>query len=177
MQPLDSILELGCNIGRNLAVLNRRGFRELHAIEINPYAVAAMRHLLSNLRRDILDKRTAAGNVGKLHTETDTQVWYLVFTRILYGSDLAFDAAVAESGGDDVVDEGEVKYDFEAIVADDRAVERERRVVPRGDPAAVLRFVRLHDRAAGERRVRVLQVHSAAEGDRRRTGRVAETCR
>ncbi len=40
--PSDAILELGCNIGRNLAVLNRRGSRRLHAIEINPHAVAAM---------------------------------------------------------------------------------------------------------------------------------------
>jgi SAM-dependent methyltransferase len=40
--PDDAILELGCNIGRNLAALNQRGFRTLHAVEINPNAVAAM---------------------------------------------------------------------------------------------------------------------------------------
>jgi SAM-dependent methyltransferase len=43
VEPTDSILELGCNIGRNLAVLNQRGFHELNGIEINPHAVAAMR--------------------------------------------------------------------------------------------------------------------------------------
>lgn len=39
------ILELGCNIGRNLALLRRRGFTSLAAIEINGHALEAMRRL------------------------------------------------------------------------------------------------------------------------------------
>jgi SAM-dependent methyltransferase len=37
------ILELGCNIGRNLAFLRYRGYRNLCGIEINPAVAAAMR--------------------------------------------------------------------------------------------------------------------------------------
>lgn len=39
------ILELGCNIGRNLALLRRRGFTSLAAIEINGHALETMRRL------------------------------------------------------------------------------------------------------------------------------------
>lgn len=38
-----TILELGCNLGRNLAFLRYRGYTRLTAIEINPHAIAAMR--------------------------------------------------------------------------------------------------------------------------------------
>jgi SAM-dependent methyltransferase len=43
LRPDSRILELGCNIGRNLAFLRYRGFTRLSAIEINPNAIAAMR--------------------------------------------------------------------------------------------------------------------------------------
>lgn len=41
--PDARILELGCNVGRNLHFLHRGGFRSLHGIEINEKAVALLR--------------------------------------------------------------------------------------------------------------------------------------
>lgn len=38
-----SILELGCNVGRNLLVLNGEGYKNLYGIEINPNAVEMMK--------------------------------------------------------------------------------------------------------------------------------------
>lgn len=42
-QPDASLLELGCNVGRNLQYLFDRGYRNLTAIEISPQAVEALR--------------------------------------------------------------------------------------------------------------------------------------
>ncbi|KKM86438.1 hypothetical protein LCGC14_1278920 [marine sediment metagenome] len=37
--PLDSILELGCNVGRNLRVLEERCFNDLYGIDINEESI------------------------------------------------------------------------------------------------------------------------------------------
>ena len=37
------LLEVGCNVGRNLAYLRRAGFKNLEGIEINPHAVELLR--------------------------------------------------------------------------------------------------------------------------------------
>jgi len=39
----DTILEIGCNIGRNLNYLYQQGFHNLHGIEINPHAILLMK--------------------------------------------------------------------------------------------------------------------------------------
>ena len=41
--PMQTILEVGCNVGRNLAYLHRAGYRELSGIEINTAAVDQLR--------------------------------------------------------------------------------------------------------------------------------------
>lgn len=45
----DPILELGCNVGRNLAFLHDNGFRNLSGIEINPHAVKLLREIYPQL--------------------------------------------------------------------------------------------------------------------------------
>jgi SAM-dependent methyltransferase len=40
----DTILELGCNVGRNLLALRREGYERLYGIEINPDAVGLMQN-------------------------------------------------------------------------------------------------------------------------------------
>jgi SAM-dependent methyltransferase len=45
-----SILEIGCNVGRNLEHLRRAGYTDLHAIEMNAHAVALMRTSFPELK-------------------------------------------------------------------------------------------------------------------------------
>lgn len=45
------ILELGCNVGRNLAFLFHGGFKKLSGIEINPTAVEMMKDLFPELKK------------------------------------------------------------------------------------------------------------------------------
>ena len=47
------ILEVGCNIGRNLKSLKDLGFSNLHGIEISPYAVKKAKELYPFLRGKI----------------------------------------------------------------------------------------------------------------------------
>jgi SAM-dependent methyltransferase len=44
------ILEVGCNVGRNLNHLNKMGFKNLAGIEINPHAVERLRQSYPNLK-------------------------------------------------------------------------------------------------------------------------------
>jgi len=44
-----SILEVGCNVGRNLNHLYRMGYRNLAGVEINPHAVARLRESYPHL--------------------------------------------------------------------------------------------------------------------------------
>ena len=54
----DSILELGCSVGRNLAALKQNGFKDLQGIEINPEAV--------HLGRDVFDLKDITIHVGSI---------------------------------------------------------------------------------------------------------------
>lgn len=47
-----SILELGCNIGRNLWALNKNNFSNIHGIEINPDAVKKMGQYYPDLEKN-----------------------------------------------------------------------------------------------------------------------------
>lgn len=49
----DSILEIGCNIGRNLNVLFEAGYTNLTGVEINEDAVKMGKDLFPNLKADI----------------------------------------------------------------------------------------------------------------------------
>jgi len=46
-----SILELGCNVGRNLNLLMEDGFQNIHGIEINQHAIKKMQEIYPNLRK------------------------------------------------------------------------------------------------------------------------------
>jgi SAM-dependent methyltransferase len=43
LEPDSSVLEVGCNVGRNLNHLYRMGYTDLAGVEINPHAVARLR--------------------------------------------------------------------------------------------------------------------------------------
>jgi SAM-dependent methyltransferase len=43
LPPEARILEVGCNVGRNLAHLHDNGYRHVEGVEINPHAVALLR--------------------------------------------------------------------------------------------------------------------------------------
>jgi SAM-dependent methyltransferase len=45
----DSILEIGCNAGANLAGLHKLGYSNLSGVEINPHAIAEMRRVFPEL--------------------------------------------------------------------------------------------------------------------------------
>jgi SAM-dependent methyltransferase len=47
-----SILEIGCNVGRNLAHLHSAGFRNLAGVEINPRAIELLRREFPELAAD-----------------------------------------------------------------------------------------------------------------------------
>lgn len=47
------ILEVGCNVGRNLNALWKVGYRNLHGVEINPNAVDLMRKEYADMMRDV----------------------------------------------------------------------------------------------------------------------------
>jgi SAM-dependent methyltransferase len=48
----DAILELGCNVGRNLHFLHKNGYRNLHSIEINAYALELLNKEFPQLNED-----------------------------------------------------------------------------------------------------------------------------
>jgi len=48
-----SILEIGCNVGRNLRYLFESGYRNLTGIEINPHAVKILRETSPEMAREI----------------------------------------------------------------------------------------------------------------------------
>lgn len=47
--PEGSVLELGCNSGRNLEFLRQAGYFDLHAVEINPAAIDLLRETYPDL--------------------------------------------------------------------------------------------------------------------------------
>ena len=88
----DSILEIGCNVGRNLNVLYERGFHNLSGIEINTKALALLKQTHPGLA-DVL--KTYEGTVEEwIGRFTDSQ-FDVVFTmavlqHIHYESDFIF---------------------------------------------------------------------------------------
>jgi len=56
----DSILEIGCNVGRNLNYLYENNFKNLVGIEINENAVEIMKENYAEMYNNILIKRGAA---------------------------------------------------------------------------------------------------------------------
>ncbi|WP_299567842.1 class I SAM-dependent methyltransferase [uncultured Sulfitobacter sp.] len=50
VDPSARILELGCNVGRNLAFLHHAGFKRLSGVEINAEAIALGRELFPELK-------------------------------------------------------------------------------------------------------------------------------
>ncbi len=71
------ILELGCNVGRNLAFLRYSGYQNLAAIEINPLAVRAMRDYYPQTA-DRVDVRV--GPFEKILPELESESYDLVFS-------------------------------------------------------------------------------------------------
>lgn len=53
VSPAASVLEVGCNCGPNLAVLQERGFSNLHGVEINESALDLLRATFPDLRADL----------------------------------------------------------------------------------------------------------------------------
>jgi len=53
VKKTDSILEIGCNVGRNLNVLAEAGYTSLHGVEINKEAIVAMKQFFPHLKADI----------------------------------------------------------------------------------------------------------------------------
>lgn len=94
--PTDPILELGCNIGRNLAWLRRQGFQALGGIEINPHAIKAMKDLypttagVAEITSDSLENA-----LPKCATDAYQVVFTMaVLTHIHPDSDFIFDHMV-----------------------------------------------------------------------------------
>jgi len=50
-----SILEIGCNVGRNLNLLNEKGFSNLQGIEINSDAIKKMKEYFPDLKASIIN--------------------------------------------------------------------------------------------------------------------------
>jgi len=51
---LDNILEVGCNVGNELLLLQRRGFKNLYGIELNRYAVEKSKERTKEKEIDII---------------------------------------------------------------------------------------------------------------------------
>ena len=62
LPPDARILEVGCNVGRNLAYLHENGFPHVEGIEINPHAVERLRETFPQLA-DVTIHIGAAGDV------------------------------------------------------------------------------------------------------------------
>lgn len=65
-KPNDRILEIGCNVGRNLNILYKAGFKNLAGIEINAKAVELMREKFPDMARDMEIYNDAVENVIRL---------------------------------------------------------------------------------------------------------------
>ena len=73
----DAIMELGCNVGRNLAGLKKAGFKKLYGIEINPDAL-----LLGNQMLDIDDIQIQIGSIEDLISNIVEVDW--IFTQSVF---------------------------------------------------------------------------------------------
>ncbi len=62
----DSILEIGCNLGRNLNHLWKAGFRQLRGMEISEYAVRRLRSEYPSLSEVIIDIGPAEASIRRL---------------------------------------------------------------------------------------------------------------
>lgn len=62
----DSILEIGCNLGRNLNHLWQAGYRRLHGMEISEHAVKRLRLLYPSLSTIRIDVGPAEVSIEKL---------------------------------------------------------------------------------------------------------------
>lgn len=56
--PNDRILELGCNVGRNLAFLHYGGFKKLYGVDVNEEAARLMTELFPELKQARIDVST-----------------------------------------------------------------------------------------------------------------------
>jgi len=72
-----SILELGCNVGRNLNLLMEESFHNIHGIEINPEAVKKMHELYPKLGKQANITVSSLENTLKKYPENNFD---LVFT-------------------------------------------------------------------------------------------------
>lgn len=70
------ILELGCNVGRNLHYLYERGYKNLTGIEISPKALGAMNTYFPEMSKKI---KKIEGNIAKELKKLDSKAYDLVF--------------------------------------------------------------------------------------------------
>lgn len=92
-----SIMEIGCNAGRNLAGLYRAGFKNLSAIEISEKAVSQMRRSfpeLSEVTIDIAPAEEAIKRAGQF----DLIFTLAVLEHIHYDSDWVMDEMALRAG-------------------------------------------------------------------------------
>ena len=93
--PRDArILEVGCNVGRNLAYLYDHGYRNLEGIEINPHAVELLRTTFPQLAGVPVHLGPAEEVLPGLHDEFDLVYTMAVLEHIHPGSTVVFDEIV-----------------------------------------------------------------------------------
>lgn len=87
------ILEVGCNVGRNLNVLFKNGYKNLNGIEINPNAIDAMRKHYSDMTKTVKIFNNKIEDVIKGFTDNEFDVVFsmAVLMHIHHDSEWVFD--------------------------------------------------------------------------------------
>ncbi|MFC7041687.1 class I SAM-dependent methyltransferase [Halonotius sp. GCM10025705] len=73
----DSILEVGCNVGRNLNYIHSENYTNVHGIEINPEAISILECEYSEMAADATIHNSS---VEKIITKFDSDEFDVVFT-------------------------------------------------------------------------------------------------
>lgn len=76
LDPEDSLLEIGCNCGRSLNYLNRKGFNKLYGIEIGQEAINLMKNIFPDTYRT---SSLQVGNAPEILKQHEAQKYKMVF--------------------------------------------------------------------------------------------------
>jgi SAM-dependent methyltransferase len=90
------ILEIGCNVGRNLAYLHDAGYHRVEGIEINPNAIALLRDTFPQLNSTVIHEGPAGEHITRFADDEFDLIFTMAVIEHLHPeeAELVFDAMV-----------------------------------------------------------------------------------
>ena len=110
-RPDASILELGCNVGRNLNHLWKEGFRNLSGVEVNPDALKLMKQNFRDM--EVITYEGSIEDRIKELGEYDVVFTMAVLEHVHYDSEWVFSEIARKTKGHLITIEGEKKIESE----------------------------------------------------------------